>query len=151
MEEKESALKFTAGFWNLIGEAAEIRRTDERSGILSALLIADEPMSPPDLAIAANMARNNVDQFLYKMAKAGEVQKTGRGRYIHPDRPDLDRQRPAPRKNDKKIRSGTETLEWQGFEQDEQAYRGLIDKKQDKKPGPACLEPEALDNKDSAQ
>lgn len=89
VEEKESALNFLSGCWFLIGDAAEVRRTDERSQILSALLIADEPISPSELAIAADMPRNNVDQLLFKMVKAGEVQKTGRGRYIHPDRTDL--------------------------------------------------------------
>jgi hypothetical protein len=89
VEEKESALSFLSGIWNLIGEAADIRRTDERSKILSALLIADEAMGPRDVAIAAEMSRNNVDQLLFKMAKANEVQKVARGRYIHAQRQDL--------------------------------------------------------------
>jgi hypothetical protein len=104
VEEKESALKFLSGMWNLIGEAAEIRRTDERAKILSALLTADAPMSPRELSIAAAMPRNNVDQLLFKMGKAGEVQKAGRGNYIHPDRSDL---LSTPDKNDKKIRNGS--------------------------------------------
>ena len=103
VEEKESALKFLSGNWELIGEAAEIRRTDERSAILSALLIADEPISPQELTIATGMARNNINQLLFKMAKAGEVQKTRRGRYIHPDRSDLSDRNQNPDKNDKKI------------------------------------------------
>jgi hypothetical protein len=89
VEERESALSFLSGNWNLTGEAAAIRMTNERSKILSALLIADEAMGPREVAIAAEMPRNNVDQLLFKMAKAGEVEKTGRGRYIHPERPDL--------------------------------------------------------------
>ena len=46
VEEKETAMKFTAGFWDIIGEASEVRRTDERSSILEALNIGgrtDEP------------------------------------------------------------------------------------------------------------
>lgn len=88
VEEKESALRFLSGIWNLIGEAAEIRRTDERSKILSALLTADEPMTPREVAIATGMPRNNVDQLLFKMAKAAEVMKSARGRYIHPGKAD---------------------------------------------------------------
>lgn len=103
--ERESALKFTSGIWNLIGEAAEIRRTDERTRILSALLTADAPISPREVAIATGMARNNVDQLLYKMGNAGEVRKAGRGYYIHPERPDLITD---PDKIDKKIRTGPE-------------------------------------------
>ena len=103
VEEKESALHFLSGTWNLIGEAAEIRRTDERSRILTALLTADTPVSPRELSIAAGMSRNNVDQLLFKMGKAAEVRKTRRGHYIHPDRMDLLQD---PDKNDKKIRLG---------------------------------------------
>ncbi len=37
------------------------------------------------------MNRNNIKQRLFKMAKAGEVERSRhRGRYIHPDRRDLD-------------------------------------------------------------
>ncbi|QDY99162.1 AAA family ATPase [Nitratireductor mangrovi] len=89
VEEKESALRFLSGTWNLIGEATEVRRTDERERILSELLIADAAMSPREIAMATSMPRNNVDQLLFKMGKAGEVQKTGRGCYVHPDRTDL--------------------------------------------------------------
>ena len=97
VEEKETAVIFTAGNWTVLGEAADVRRTDERSQILSLLLTADEPMNPKEISIAAGKGRNSVDQLLYKMAVAGEVEKTGRGLYIHPDRPEL-------RKIDKKIR-----------------------------------------------
>src|SRR5216683_1607246 len=98
VEEKETAIIFTAGNWTIRGEAADVRRTDERSQILSVLLTADEPMNPKEISIATRSARNSTDQLLYKMAKAGEVEKTGRGLYIHPDRLDL-------RKIDKRIRS----------------------------------------------
>lgn len=89
VEEKESALCFLSGIWTLVGDAAETRRTEERSRLLSALLAADAPMGPRDIATAAAMSRNNVDQLLFKMAKAGEVRKSGRGLYIHPERADL--------------------------------------------------------------
>ena len=98
-EEKESALDFSSGRWFIKGDAAKVRMTGERQSILDALEDADEPMSPGELATAARMTRNNVDQLLYKMAKAGEVQKAGRGRYQHPERA-------HPDKNDKKVRSG---------------------------------------------
>ncbi|MEX0406768.1 AAA family ATPase [Aquibium sp. LZ166] len=103
VEEKESALNFLSGAWNLIGEAAEVRRTDERSRILSALLTADAPISPREIAVATGMPRNNVDQLLFKMGKAGELQKSGRGGYVHPDRRDLIKN---PDKIDKKVRLG---------------------------------------------
>ena len=42
-----------------------------------------------------------MDQLLYRMGIAGEIEKTGRGLYIHPERPEL-------RKIDKKIRKASE-------------------------------------------
>jgi hypothetical protein len=98
VEEKETAVIFTAGAWAVLGEAADVRRTDERSQILSVLLTADEPMNPKEISVGTGHSRNSTDQLLYKMAKAGEVEKTGRGLYIHPERPEL-------RKIDKKIRT----------------------------------------------
>jgi hypothetical protein len=52
---------------------------------------------------ATGMPRNNINQLLFKMAKAGEVQKVRRGRYIHLDRADLSDRNQDPDKKDKKI------------------------------------------------
>lgn len=93
IEEIESAVEFNKGNcrWFVLGQAAEVRRTDERSVILNTLITADEPMSPGDIADALGQPRNNIKQMLFKMTKAGEVLKvSGRGRYIHPERMDLD-------------------------------------------------------------
>lgn len=71
--------------WVVQGEAIEVRRTDERSTILDALLEAADAMTPSDISDATGMLRNNVKQLLFKMAKNGEVNKVGRGQYIHPE------------------------------------------------------------------
>lgn len=89
VEEKEAALNFSGGFWTLQGDAATVRRTDERSIILEALRDADSLMSPTDLSDATRMSNQNIRQMLVTMAKAGEVTKVRRGRYAHPDRADL--------------------------------------------------------------
>jgi RecA-family ATPase len=86
VDEKESAMTFEAGLWTMTGDAATVRRTDERSTILDALADADEPMSPAEIADATRMAGQNVRQLLVRMARAGEIHKAGRGRYVHPDR-----------------------------------------------------------------
>lgn len=83
VDEKQSALTFAAGAWTLVGDAAAIRRTDERTTILNALAEADEPMSPAELALATGMRSLNVRQLLLKMLRAGEITKEGRGRYTH--------------------------------------------------------------------
>lgn len=107
IEEVETAVMFDrlTCRWSAMGRAADVRRTDERSEILSVLTEATEPMNPRDLSIACGVSRNNMDQLLYKMGKVGEVLKVGRGLYVHPDRSDLIPPQPStPRKNDKKIR-----------------------------------------------
>src|SRR6478609_4277959 len=96
-----------ADLWRITqAKLADVRRSDERAEILSVLIDADEPMNPRDIAIGANMPRNNVDQLLFKMSRAGEVLKAARGRYVHSERSDLIDVPPRdPHKNDKKIRN----------------------------------------------
>jgi hypothetical protein len=91
IQEFEKAISFSkdACRWTLQGDASEVRRTDERGTIQDILLEATEPLSPKEIAIASGMARNSVDQLLYKMARSGEVLKAGRGSYVHPERSDL--------------------------------------------------------------
>jgi hypothetical protein len=84
VDEKQDALDFSAGIWTLKGEAAEVRRSNERGNILVTLEQATEPLSPSTLADVTGMRNGNVRKLLFMMAKAGEVQKTGRGLYIHP-------------------------------------------------------------------
>jgi hypothetical protein len=108
IEEIESAVEFNKGDcrWVVMGKAEEVRRTDERSVILETLQDADEPLGPREISIATGAPRNNVDQLLYKMAKAGEVMKAKRGQYVHPSRADLiEGYTSTPGKNGKKIRS----------------------------------------------
>jgi hypothetical protein len=74
--------------WTLQGDASEVRRTDERSAILAALLDEGAPMSPSEVSAATGMSSNNVKQLLFKMAKAGEVTRAKRGLYLHPSHSD---------------------------------------------------------------
>ncbi len=118
VDEKESALDFAAGVWTVQGDAAKVRMTSERQAILDALQDADEPMNPQEIAIAASMKRNNVDRLLGKMAKATEIRKVARGRYIHPERADLtDNDAPLyPSKNGKKVRNDENYNEFNGYD-----------------------------------
>lgn len=109
IEEIETAVtfdRFTCK-WAALGRASDVRRTDERQGILSVLIAATEPMNPRDIAIEADMKRNNVDRLLGKMAKDGEVVKAGRGLYVHPSHTELltDDDTHTPGKNGKKVRT----------------------------------------------
>jgi RecA-family ATPase len=108
VEEYEKAVVFNRETcrWTLQGDASEVRRTDERGAILAALEDAVESMTPKEIQIATGMARNNLDQLLFKMAKAGEVLRPNRGSYAHPSRSDLIAAAAAPSgKNGKKVRN----------------------------------------------
>ena len=81
VEEKETALIFAGGFWTILGEASEVRRSDERIGIISTLKENGAPMTPAEIGAATGKASLNVRQLLFKMAKADEVHRVGAGRY----------------------------------------------------------------------
>lgn len=85
VEEKETALRFTGGFWEVIGEAHSVQMSDERREILEVLERAEEPMSPTEVGDALGKSARNIKKMLFTMAKAGEVIKEGRGSYRHPD------------------------------------------------------------------
>jgi RecA-family ATPase len=89
VDEKETALDFNVGRWSVLGDAAVVHRTDERTRILDLLEEATEPMSPAEVADALGVPRNNVKQLLFKMGNEGQALRAKRGRYIHPDRTDL--------------------------------------------------------------
>jgi hypothetical protein len=81
VEEKETALIFAGGFWSILGEAADVRRSDERVSIVAALKDHGEPMTPAEISTATGKPSVNVRQLLFKMAKRGEVHRVGGGRY----------------------------------------------------------------------
>lgn len=86
VEEIETAVEFDKERfrWKVLGAAAEVFRSDERSTILEVLGQSKEPMTPADISAATGFPSLNVRQLLFKMATAGEVEKVGRGCYRHP-------------------------------------------------------------------
>jgi hypothetical protein len=88
IQEIESAVEFdpAACRWRLLGDAAEVRRTDERSLILGVLADADEPMGPTEIADLAGMPSVNARKLIARMVKAGQVVKHRRGLYAHPEK-----------------------------------------------------------------
>jgi AAA domain len=91
VEEAEHAVSFDPETcrWTIMGDAAEIHRSESRGSVLAVLDDATEPMSPAEIASAAALPKNNVDQLLYRMGKAGEVTKLARGKYAASSRADL--------------------------------------------------------------
>ncbi|MEQ8480097.1 MAG: AAA family ATPase [Hoeflea sp.] len=89
VEERETAVRFDAGIFTMLGDAAEVRRSDGRAKILEFLSDAEEPERIGAIVAGTGMKRSVVDTLLHRMAKAGEVIKAGRGLYIHQNRSDL--------------------------------------------------------------
>lgn len=85
VEEIENAMVFDKDTfrWIVKGDVTEVRRSDERGNILNILKDADEPMSPSDISNVTGIPNGNIRKLLFSMAKAGEVSKSGRGRYVH--------------------------------------------------------------------
>jgi len=96
VEEKETAIRFDAGVWSMLGEAAEVHRSSERISLSVTLLEATEPLSPSVIASVTGMKSGNTRKLLMSMAKAGEALKVGYGRYIHPDNKHLMSDTPTP-------------------------------------------------------
>jgi hypothetical protein len=84
VEEAEHAMAFSAETcrWTILGDAGEVRRSEERSRILDAIAASAEPIGPNDIAEATGMKPGNVRHLLGKMVAAGEVKTEGRGRYV---------------------------------------------------------------------
>ena len=87
VEENEFAVQFDKPScrWSIIGDAADVQRSETRRHILAALAASDKPMGPKDIAEATGIRENTVKQRLIGMVDDGEVFKQERGKYAHPD------------------------------------------------------------------
>lgn len=83
VEEVEKALRFDGGKWSALGNADEVKRSDERRKIIEALGNYRAKLSPKEIAEAAGMKVNNVNHLLIKMVRSGEVVKDGYGTYSY--------------------------------------------------------------------
>ncbi|MDA1315124.1 MAG: AAA family ATPase [Acidobacteria bacterium] len=66
--------------WSLLGDAADVRRSAERDAVLN-VLSSGEPMTSSGTAKALSKNRNTVRWLLCEMAKDGEIERDGEGRY----------------------------------------------------------------------
>ena len=71
--------------WTILGEAADIRRPDERTRVLTALDGLVDGMSPADLSVELGISSGSARVTLHRMAKAGEIKKSKYGKYVHPN------------------------------------------------------------------
>jgi hypothetical protein len=87
VEESEKALQFSGATcrWTILGEASEVRRSDERGRVLTALEDAGEPLPISEIISLAHLVnRNAADALLFRMVKDGDIERIKRGRYCLP-------------------------------------------------------------------
>lgn len=81
IEEIEKALRFDKGTWQVLGDADDVRRSDQRRKIMEVMTDATWALTPTDIAKEASMKEANVKYLLRVMVKAGEIEKVGYGQY----------------------------------------------------------------------
>jgi hypothetical protein len=68
--------------WKVLGEAAEIQRSTERSRVHAVLATAPDGMSSKEIASAAELRGGNAaDLLLSRMVRDGEIERVRRGLY----------------------------------------------------------------------
>jgi hypothetical protein len=72
--------------WTILGEAADIHRSDQRTSVL-AVLAAGPAGVREIMAEAGIRSQDAAWQLLHRMAKAGEITRCGHGKYSLPDIP----------------------------------------------------------------
>ena len=88
ISEVDKAIKLDEmGVWQVLGDSAEVMRSDTRKKILAVLDRETEPVAPTEIARATGISLNHVSVLLYRMVAAGEVQKASRGRYAKAAQP----------------------------------------------------------------
>lgn len=84
IEEIETAMRFDAGRWSILGDADEVRKSSERRKIVTALKEAGEEIGPKAIADLAGMKAVNVRNLLKRMVASGEIMQPRVGFYSVP-------------------------------------------------------------------
>jgi hypothetical protein len=96
--------------WTILGDAAEVRQSDERARVLVALEGANQGLYVNEIMGAANLTRTAADKLLPRMVAAGQVERAKRGLYGLPGTTARLR---ATRENGEIGRSGRKSLKKQ--------------------------------------
>lgn len=91
VEESEKAVRFKPdnGTWEMLGDAADVGRTNERQAILDILRQHANPLTVREISDMLDRNYEATRKCLARMWKAGEVQKEGRGSYTCPMCPNV--------------------------------------------------------------
>lgn len=84
IEEIETAMKFDGGRWSILGDADEVRKSNERRKIFTALKESSEPIGPKAIAELTGMTSTNIRALVRKMVKSGEITQPELGLYTVP-------------------------------------------------------------------
>jgi hypothetical protein len=68
--------------WTIIGDADELRTSNERQAIIDAMREIGAPASPSQIARQSRVRSENVSKLLQKMARDGQVLRNGYGSYV---------------------------------------------------------------------
>lgn len=95
IEEFEKAVRFdqVTGRWAVLGNADEVRLSEERKVILDVLYRATALLGPAEIAEEAGKSADAVRQVLGRLVRAGDVLREGYGKYRHSSRIDLGKPR----------------------------------------------------------
>jgi AAA domain len=86
--------------WKVLGEAAEIQRSTERSRVRAVLATAPDGMSSAEIRAAAGLnGRNAADLLLSRMVQDGEIERVKRGLYgLNGTRANLSAEKPRQKR-----------------------------------------------------
>lgn len=70
--------------WSVLGDAADVQRSNERNAILGVLARSPVPLAPKQIAATLGAKDDAVRQMVLRMTEAGEITKVGRGLYATP-------------------------------------------------------------------
>lgn len=77
-------MRFDGGRWGILGDANEVRKSDERRKIVAVLREAGDELTPAAIAKLTGMKVENVRVLLRKMVASGEVMQPRVGYYTAP-------------------------------------------------------------------
>jgi hypothetical protein len=80
VEERLSAVAFSAGSWSLLGEAAAVRRSESRDMILETLEVFGR-LKPAEIADLTGLSPGNTRQHLLRLSRDGEIWRDYIGNY----------------------------------------------------------------------
>lgn len=83
VENDELAVEFNKATckWTILGDAAEVFRSETRGKILAALGDSDAPLAPKTVTELTGLSPDNVKQTLRRMAQNGEIVRHDGGKY----------------------------------------------------------------------